>query len=85
MLNRIDSACGFRHGRLVLGFWVPAVIAILLMPQAGLGGEPEAQRAYRNRLTRIANPAPLLADHPEFVQPIRETARFEAPALIGNC
>lgn len=41
-------------------------------------------RLYRNELTRIANPAPILADHPEFVEPIRETARFEAPILVDD-
>jgi hypothetical protein len=41
-------------------------------------------RAYFNRLTPIANPKPLLADHPQFVEPIRETARFEAPVLVDD-
>lgn len=39
---------------------------------------------YENRLTPIANPQPLLADHPEYVEPIRETARFEAPVLVDD-
>ncbi|MEZ6051459.1 MAG: hypothetical protein R3C02_08750, partial [Planctomycetaceae bacterium] len=29
-------------------------------------------RTYRNTLTRLENPAPLLADHPKFVQPVKE-------------
>jgi len=41
-------------------------------------------RIYRNTLTRIRNPAPLLSDHPEFVQPIREEARYSAPILVND-
>ena len=39
--------------------------------------EQPGTRMYQNRLTPIPNPKPLLADHPEYVEPIRETARFE--------
>jgi nicotinamidase-related amidase len=41
-------------------------------------------RTYDNRLTPIKDPQPLLADHPEFVEPIRELARFEAPLLVDD-
>jgi hypothetical protein len=44
----------------------------------------DALRPYQNRLTRLANPKPLLADHPEFIEPIRETERFEAPLLVDD-
>ena len=40
------------------------------------------QRVYQNRLTRIENPKPLLADHPEFFEPIIEQTHFEAPPLV---
>jgi len=43
-----------------------------------------AIRTYENRLTPIKNPQPLLADHPEWVEPIRETNRFEAPMLVED-
>jgi hypothetical protein len=48
------------------------------------GGEPApvGQRVYENRLTPIARPKPLLADHPEFVAPVEELRRFEAPPLV---
>ena len=39
-------------------------------------------RIYANKLTPIKNPSPLLADHPEFFEPIIEQAHFEAPALV---
>lgn len=43
-----------------------------------------APRVYQNTLRRIANPAPLLADFPHFVEPIRERERFEAPVLVDD-
>lgn len=46
--------------------------------------EQPGTRTYQNRLTPIPNPKPLLADHPEYVEPIRETARFEAPLLVND-
>jgi hypothetical protein len=41
-------------------------------------------RVYRNTLTRIRNPKPLLNDYPEFVQPIEEETRYEAPRLVND-
>jgi nicotinamidase-related amidase len=43
-----------------------------------------AARVYENRLTRLADPKPLLADHPEFVEPVHETVRYEAPLLVDD-
>jgi hypothetical protein len=59
------------------------IAAILLLGGRTMGEEPPV-RVYENRLTPIANPAPLLADHPEFVEPVRETRRFLAPALVED-
>jgi len=41
-------------------------------------------RNYENRLTPISNPKPLLNDHPDFVAPVKETIRFEAPAVVDE-
>ena len=41
-------------------------------------------REYANRLTRITAPAPILADHPEFVAPVEELVRYEAPMLVDD-
>ena len=41
-------------------------------------------RVYDNRLRRLTNPSPLLADYPQFVQPVRETTRFEASTLVQD-
>src|ERR1700734_2961103 len=54
-------------------------------PAAVPGATPASaagqERIYHNRLTPIDHPAPLLADYPEFVQPVVEKTRFEAPRL----
>ena len=44
----------------------------------------EDPRAYNNVLTPIRNPKPLLADYPDWVEPIRETNRWEAPAIVND-
>jgi isochorismate hydrolase len=41
-------------------------------------------RTYDNHLTPLKDPPPLLADHPEFVEPVREVTRYEAPALVAD-
>src|SRR3954467_844844 len=39
---------------------------------------------YENRLTLLNDPPPLLADYPEFVEPVRELRRYEAPLLVND-
>jgi nicotinamidase-related amidase len=41
-------------------------------------------RTYDNRLTPLTNPPPLLADHPDFIAPVREVTRYESPALVTD-
>jgi hypothetical protein len=41
-------------------------------------------RVYENKLTPIADPKPLLADHPDFVAPVTERTRYEAPVLVAD-
>ncbi|MDZ4683813.1 MAG: isochorismatase family protein [Planctomycetaceae bacterium] len=43
-----------------------------------------SKRTYQNKLTRIEQPQPLLADYPEFFEPIIEQAHFEAPAIVDD-
>ena len=57
---------------------VGALFSVLLL-SAG-----EATRVYSNTLTVIAKPKPLLADYPEWIEPIRETNRWESPALVND-
>lgn len=44
----------------------------------------DGTRTYENKLTPIKRPKPLLADYPEWVEPIRETNRWEAPAIVND-
>src|SRR5665213_647661 len=60
---------------------LPALLAFVAGSQLAFAGET---RVYQNRLEPIANPQPLLADHPEFVEPIRETNRIESPILVDD-
>src|SRR5687767_14775730 len=70
-----------RHpGAMALLLWG---LAATLSAGPASAGDGET-RVYENRLTPIADPKPILADHPRFVEPIRETARFEAPVLVDD-
>ncbi len=44
----------------------------------------QASRQYQNTLRKLDNPPPLLNDFPEFVQPIAELTRYEAPVLVDD-
>jgi hypothetical protein len=55
-----------------------------LLAAEGRAGDRPAGRTYENRLTRLDKPKPLLADHPQFVEPVRETVRYEAPVLVDD-
>ena len=39
----------------------------------------ESTRVYENRLKPIADPRPILADYPQFVEPVREVAAVRGP------
>lgn len=69
-------------------FWLGclAVLALyfVLADGAAHTEEQRQERVYDNRLTPIRDPKPLLADYPQWVEPIRETARFEAPMLVDD-
>ena len=57
--------------------------ALVSAQEAGTAVVPAAeQRVYENRLRRIVQPGSLLADYPEFFEPIIEEAHYEAPPLI---
>src|SRR5262249_17818114 len=58
-------------------------VVLVLTPTARAQDRP-AQRVYENRLTPIADPKPLLADHPDFIEPVREARRYEAPLLVDD-
>ena len=53
------------------------------VPQAD-AAPAESLRVYQNTLTLLESPPPLLADYPEWVEPVREIKRFEAPVLVDD-
>ncbi len=57
------------------------MIAIAMVAAATRIGAEETQ-FYENKLTPIENPRPILADFPEFCEPVHETNRFAAPPLV---
>src|SRR4051794_11070696 len=68
---------------LVMSRWLLAA-AIATLAVTGLRAQESKGKVYENRLTPLRDPKPILADHPEFVEPVREAARFEAPVLVDD-
>ncbi|MEZ6128066.1 MAG: isochorismatase family protein [Planctomycetaceae bacterium] len=58
-------------------------VTLILSPAAIVRAD-EPTRLYHNRLTLLKEATPLLADYPEFIQPIEETRRYEAPMLVDD-
>src|SRR5262245_51652813 len=61
-----------------------SLAAALAFAQTPARPGPSGTRVYENTLSPIKDPRPILADHPEYVEPVRETARFEAPVLVDD-
>ncbi|GMW01345.1 MAG: hypothetical protein AMXMBFR84_24820 [Candidatus Hydrogenedentota bacterium] len=61
-----------------------AIAGLLVALLVSLPCGAEEVRVYANTLTRIENPKPILADHPEYVSPIVEEAHYEAPAIVQD-
>lgn len=60
------------------------LITFLLTLACSIAFGEESARVYHNQLTLLKDAKPLLADHPEFVQPIEEVRRYEAPRLVDD-
>ena len=61
------------------------LLAILTVP--ALAGPPlvgKSARMYQNTLRENPAPLPILADHPDFVEPLRFEARFLAPPVVND-
>ncbi len=83
MLPKARPAARAAHpGRRPLYF--VGVLLLCLAPADAGAQAPTEQRDYANRLTLVKDPRPLLADHPEFVEPIAAARRYEAPPLIQD-
>jgi hypothetical protein len=57
---------------------------VAIMSVIAFAAATPEQRRYKNRLTPIRNASPILADFPQFVAPVREARRFEAPILVDD-
>jgi hypothetical protein len=77
MLARKLSDCAIQGQLLITSIVVLSVINSAV-------GQDTSTRVYDNSLTPITNPKLLLADYPEFVQPVVESQRFEAPVLVDD-
>ncbi|NUQ64002.1 MAG: isochorismatase family protein [Pirellulales bacterium] len=58
------------------------ILCLALATLAAAQDQPPGQRQYANKLVRIAAPKPILADHPEWVQPVQDLVHYEAPPLV---
>lgn len=56
---------------------------IAVSPVCSIAQEQET-RIYQNSLVKLVDPDPLLNDYPEFVQPVIEDVRYEAPVLVDD-
>ncbi len=59
-------------------------LSTIVLAATARAGEDSSTRVYESRLQPIIDPRPILADFPQFVEPVREVARFEAPTLIDD-
>lgn len=81
---------------LVLGFVLGSAVTAVVIYSPGFRpvlaettGAPDSTvkaeaRSYDNTLTPITDPKPLLADFPQYVEPVIESRRFEAPRLVDD-
>lgn len=85
--TRGQNSYGFRYAGMsfVRTIWPGfLIVCVLLGLPPGAWSQTGPVRRYENRLTRLQSPPPLLADHPEFIQPVEESVRFEAPCLVDD-
>lgn len=71
----------------ISGRGVGASIVVLAALGAGaraLAEEARSTVTYDNRLTPLAGARPILADYPQFVAPVEEDYRYEAPTLVND-
>ena len=78
---------------LLIGFALGCVVTTAFTalsggtPGSAADAPPQATsgtRVYDNTLTPIRDAKPLLADYPQYVEPVVESRRFEAPRLVDD-
>ncbi len=63
---------------------MPYLLPLATLALLAAGAAAQEARRYENRLSPLMAPKPLLADHPDFVEPVRELTRYEAPVLVDD-
>jgi hypothetical protein len=61
-----------------------AVAVVSFGAAAALAQQADPPRIYENHRARIEDPKPILADYPEFFQPVLEADHYEAPVLVDD-
>lgn len=64
--------------------WAFAATLAATVAAASARAEDAVPRVYQNTLTKLTNPSPLLADYPQYVAPVEELTRYEAPLLVDD-
>src|SRR5215212_288198 len=83
----LSHLIGFLLGSVVTGFLTlprDGITSAAVTPDQTPAAEPVEARTYENRLTPIRDAKPLLADFPQYVEPIVAARRFEAPRLVDD-
>jgi Isochorismatase family len=74
----------WNHGAVIRILAAFTWTGLSLLPSEAVAQDPPPARTYQNTLVRLQDPAPLLNDFPEFVQPVVEDVRYEAPVLVDD-
>ena len=75
--------------KIIISIWAIALIATAASTVAAeekglaIDGSPH-HTTYHNTLTKLESPAPILGDFPQYVQPVIEETRYEAPILVND-
>ncbi len=65
--------------------WIVLFVCMLMTADpTTLADDVPAARTYSNQLKRLESPAPLLADYPDYVAPVTDLTRYEAPILVDD-
>ena len=68
----------------LLGIGLSAAALLTVGIVAANAIEKSSRRTYSNTLRALNDAGLLLADYPQFVQPVVERRRFEAPRLVDD-
>ena len=59
-------------------------LILLVSLATAAAAQDGSKRHYLNSLKLLKNSPPLLADYPEFIEPVKELTRYEAPTLVDD-